>query len=357
MGLFKDMLGSEESLFRDPIPLDYDYLPKLVPYREIQQKQVALCMKPLFAQRNGRNIFVHGPPGVGKTVAIKHLLKELEEETDDIVPIFINCWQKNTTYKMVLEVCEALNFKFTQNKKTDELLRISKDMLNKKSAVFVLDEIDKLEDVNFIYNILEDIYRKSIVIIGNYKEWLVNLDQRVKSRLTAELLAFEPYTKEETQGILAERLKFAFVEGVWEDDAFFMVVDKACAMKDIRKGLYLMKEAGNCAEEQASKKIVKEHVEKAIKKLDEFSVKKKDELQDDTKFILEIVKKYPGKKMGDLFKAYQDHGGGASYKTFQRTIAKLADGKFVQVKKLSGGTQGTTTIVRPTGSLVTLDDF
>ena len=57
--MFSSMLGSEESLFRDPIPLDYDYMPKLVPYREKQQQQIALCIKPLLAERNGRNILIH----------------------------------------------------------------------------------------------------------------------------------------------------------------------------------------------------------------------------------------------------------------------------------------------------------
>ena len=59
MSMFSSMLGSEESLFRDPIPLDYDYMPKLVPYREKQQQQIALCIKPLLAERNGRNILIH----------------------------------------------------------------------------------------------------------------------------------------------------------------------------------------------------------------------------------------------------------------------------------------------------------
>ena len=60
MGMFKDMLGSEESLFRDSVALDYDYLPKILKYREQEQRHFATCIKPLLANRNGRNLFVSG---------------------------------------------------------------------------------------------------------------------------------------------------------------------------------------------------------------------------------------------------------------------------------------------------------
>ena len=91
MGLFKNLLKSDESLFRDTIPLDFDYMPKLVPFRTAQQRQFALAIKPLLQEHTGRNLFVYGAPGVGKTVACKHVLKELEEEiveefVEEIIP-------------------------------------------------------------------------------------------------------------------------------------------------------------------------------------------------------------------------------------------------------------------------------
>ena len=91
MGLFENMLGDKESVFRDSVALDYDYVPKLVPFREKEQQHMASCIKPLFQKRNGRNLLIVGKPGVGKTVACKHVLRELEEETDEIFPIYINC--------------------------------------------------------------------------------------------------------------------------------------------------------------------------------------------------------------------------------------------------------------------------
>ena len=115
--------------------------------------------------------------------------------------------------------------------------------------------------------------------------------------------------------------------------------------KDIRCGLYLLKEAANSAEERASKKVELVDVGSAVKKLDEFNIKDPEELADDTKFVLDIVKKHSGEKIGDLFKKYQEEGGKRVYKSFQRKIKNLEDGKFVSVSKVTGA-GGNTSIVK-----------
>ena len=356
MGMFKDILGSDESLFRNTVALDYDYIPKLVPYRENEQKTIANCIKPLFQKSNGRNVLVYGPPGVGKTVATKHILTELEEETDEIKPIFINCWQKNSSYKVLTEICDQMGYMFTHNKKTDELFSAVKKMVNKDSAVFVFDEADKLEDLDVIYFILEEIFRKSIILITNHKEIVLEFDERIKSRLMAQTLEFKKYNEIETRGILKERLGFAFVPGVWDNDAFEIAAKKTSQISDIRSGLYILKEAGHSAEDRSSQKITKEDVNAAIKRLDEFTIKKKESLEDESRFILKIIKDNSNTKIGELYKIYQKEGGKAVYKTFQRKIAKLSDNKFVHLEKSGGGAEGNTTIVTFSGNK-TLDEY
>jgi len=345
MSLFDNVLGDKESVFRDPIALDYDYIPKLVPYREKEQFQMADCIKPLFQKRNGRNLLIIGRPGVGKTVACKHVIRELEEKTDDIMPIYINCWQKNTTFKIILEMCNSIGFRFTQNKKTNELFNIVKQELNKKSVVFVFDEIDKAEDFDFLYTILEEIYRKSVILISSDKQWGINLDERIRSRLIPETIEFNHYKENEVRGILKQRCKYAFVADVLEESAFESIVSKIVNLRDLRSGLYLLREAGNAAEEKASKTITQTHVETAIQKLDKFSIKNSDDLEDETKFILDLVKKNPEVKIGELFKNYEKRGGKSVYKTFKRKIVKLQEGGFVTVKTITGGTKGSTSII------------
>lgn len=339
------MLKDSESIFADPIALDYDYVPKLMPYREKEQFAIATCIKPLFSHRNGKNVFVYGKPGIGKTLAIKHIIQELEDETDDIYPIYVNCWQKNTTYKVLLEVCDQLGYKFTQNKKTEELFKIVQDIVNKKSAVFVFDEVDKSEELDVLYTLVEGIYRKTIIMITNFKSWMDNLDMRVKSRLTPELIEFAPYNQKETEGILRNRMQYAFQKEVWDENAFAKVVQKSADLQDIRSGLYIMKEAGNTAEERSSRLIEVNDVDLAIKKLDEFSIKKSTDLDDESQKILEIARANSGQKIGELFKIYETSGGSMTYKTFQRKIEKLSKGKFITTEKIAGGKEGKTTMI------------
>ncbi len=345
MSLFKDMLKSEESLFLNESALDFEFLPKLLPYRENEQHHFASCIAPLLQGRNGRNLFVYGTPGIGKTAAMRFVFRDLENETEDVVPIYVNCWQKNTTFKILIDICDQLGYKLTHNKRTEELFEVIKQIVNKKSAVFAFDEIDKVEDYDFLYNILEEIFKKSVFLITNHKDWLLELDQRIKSRLLPEVVEFRKYNLAETRGIMKQRLDFAFAKDCWEDVAFDAVVGRTFEVEDLRSGLYLMRESGLIAESKSSKKVTLDHVKAAVAKMEQFSVKPKDELDDDANFILEIVRKNSGKKIGDLFKIYQQDGGQSVYKTFQRKIRRLSDGKFISIQLIKGGADGTTSLI------------
>jgi len=357
MSQYWDMLGSGESLFKNEDALDFEFLPKIIQYRENEQQYVRDCIMPLIHKRNGKNLFISGAPGIGKTAAIRHVLNSLEDEdVEDVIPVYINCWQKNTSFKIVLEICDQIGYRLTHNKKTDELFRIIKQHLNKKAVVFAFDEVDKVEDLDFLYNILEEIYKKSIFIITNFKDWVTNLDMRIRSRIMLEHLEFRPYNQEETLGIIKQRIGYAFIDGAWEADAIEEVSKKTFEMHDLRTGLHLLRQAGLVAEAGSLKKITSAHVAKVIEKSDDFSIKKSDDLEEETRRILGIIKNNPDKKIGDLFRIYQDEGGKAQYKTFQRKIKKLEQNKFISAERIVGGAKGSTTIINAS-STKKLTDF
>jgi cell division control protein 6 len=330
MGLFDETLKGEESLFLNPIVLDYDYQPKLVPFRENNQQHIASCIKPLFQERNGKNIFIFGKPGVGKTVSTRHVLNELSEKTEDIIPVYVNCWKKDTAYKIALSICEKLDYKWTHNKKTDELLKVIRSILNKKSAVFCLDEADKLQDQEIIYNLLEDIYRKTIVLITNERNWLNKLDERIRSRLLPEILEFRSYNHNQTKEILKQRSKFAFAPNVLGESALSIIADKSFKLGDIRTGLFLLKEAADIAETQSSKSIEENHAKLAILKLDSFKVKGSADLKKDEKEILDLIKQDSGKTIKEIYDSYRDKYKG-SYSTFYRKVDTLKKNKIIEV--------------------------
>jgi len=134
MGVFDNILSGNESLFINEIALDFDYLPKEIRFRENEQKYISECIRPLFNKRNGRNLFVYGVQGIGKSASIKAILRELEEKTDDIYPIYINCWKFDTSFKVICEICSQIGYKWTHNKRTEELIDSCCSLLNDLEA-------------------------------------------------------------------------------------------------------------------------------------------------------------------------------------------------------------------------------
>ncbi len=346
MPLFKDLLKSGETLFRDTVVLGYDFQPKLIPYREPEQMKFALVIRPLLQGHNGRNLFVHGPPGVGKTTACKHVLRELEEETETITTFYINCWKENTTFKIFSKMCEELGHKFLLQQKTSDLFTLIKEKLNKTemATVFVFDEIDKLEDFNFLYTILEDIYRKSVILITNYRDSYSELDERIRSRLAPEFVFFRQYNETEIAGILKQRREYAFVQGCWNEEAFKEIVERCTETNDVRVGLYLMREAGTIAEERSSRSINTTHVAEAITKVDDFHIKPTEGLDAEMQLILNLVRDHSGKKIGEVYSMYAETGGDMSYKSFHRRMMKLEENRFISTEKISGK-EGNSTLV------------
>jgi len=218
--------------------------------------------------RNGTNLIITGAVGIGKTACTRFILRMLMEETDNIMPIYVNCWKRDTSPKIINDIADQMGIKTTEKISSDELFDLLIDKFNKyDGVVFAFDEIDKVNDFDFLYRIVEDVPRKTIFLITNASEWLAKVDRRLMSRLTPDRIEFKPYKFEEIRGILYERQKYAFAPNAWDYDAFENVIRKTFTEKDIRTGLFLMKTSGEIAESRNAIKIGLDDVNKAMQKL------------------------------------------------------------------------------------------
>ena len=255
-------------IFTNPSVLDQTFLPRLLPYRESQHKYLAECIKPMTEQRAGTNLLITGSPGIGKTASVRYIMRKLLEETDDVMPIYINCWKRDTTPKIVKEMATMLGIKFFERVSSDELFDIIINKLSKyKGTAFAFDEIDRVQDYDFLYRIAEDVKLKTVFMITNISEWIIKMDPRLMSRLMLEKQQFKPYAFEEIRGILREREKHAFKPDSWEYDAFEKVIKKCHDMKDVRVGLFLLKRSAELAENRAADKIEEQDVDSALGKI------------------------------------------------------------------------------------------
>ena len=344
-----DFLGSEQTIFSNPNALDQDFIPKLLPHREEQQQFLATAIKPIIQNRSGMSVIAHGPSGVGKTASTRRILMDLEElpEADSVAKVFINCWKANTTYKIMSEIANQLGFRFTHNLKTNEIIdRVIEKLEKRDGLVLVLDEADKADDYDFLYHILENISKKTLILLTNDNKWGSKLDFRITSRLTPELVEFKEYTLNETRDILSERVKYAFFQGVWEEKALGLLAHRAAEFKDIRFGIALLKLSGEIAEAESSKKITIAHVESAINKLPAFKIKSSADFNDTENFVMKICEEFSGKTTGELYKIYSERGGKKSEKTFKRILDALSKKGIITQRPTGEGFQGRSSIIK-----------
>ena len=335
--MFQDILHSSQSVFKNITVLDYDFQPDRIEYRENEQREIAKAVAPLIKGYPGKTLFVHGIPGIGKTTAVKQVMREVEAH--DVTTLYVNCWDDHSTHKVLAKLCYLLGNPFVQHKPTNELLLTLKSLC-KQPIVIVLDEIDKLEDTDVLYTLFESVPNKTIIMLTNYRSAYKKIDERVRSRLHTEFLEFKPYTREEVEGILKTRVSYAFNQPL---HILSSIVDTCHAVHDIRVGLYILREAGLSAENDNTLTITQEHVQCAISKVHEFYVKPVQQLDDELAMILNVVKQSSGQNIGNVYLVYQNQGGSQSYRSFQRKIAKLADGKFIRTEKGKG--RGNTTVL------------
>ena len=260
-------------------------------------------------------------------------MRDLKEKTDEIYPIYINCWKKDTSYKILLDICEQLDYKWTHNKRTDELIKVVSEIVNKKAVVIVLDEVDRVKELDILYTFSEDFLKKTIIMIANDPEWIVHLDERIKSRLNVEVLKFNRYKYSEIFDILKYRVDYAFSPDVVDNLVLELVSEKSFECEDVRKGIFLLRESGDIAESKGSRKILIEHCKRVIEKSEEFKIKKKEEFGLEEQKILDLVKENSGVTIKDLFELYS---GDISYRTFHRKIEELSKNNMISLGEKGG---------------------
>jgi len=309
---FFDVLGNEESIFRNEEVLDVDFLPNKLPGRENEINEIVYNIKPLFQQRKAINLFIFGNPGLGKTACIKFIFNKIEEESNEVRAFYVNCWENTTSYAIMNEISRIAGIPFPKKGVAFEFIinEMKRKLTNLNGYVFAFDEVDKVEKTDFLYTLFENFNRNAcFILITNHRDFLLKIEPRIKSRLQLNTLEFKPYTIAQIEAILRERIKFAFAPNTISEEAIKLCVEKTNESKDIRTGLFILFNAGKIAESSASRRITIEHIKKAIEKLPDFNKEILiEKLNEEEKKILEIIKENQGKLSGEIFRIYKKEG-------------------------------------------------
>lgn len=341
MNLF-DMEGEFDLIQREGV-LTYSHIPERVLYRDSEKATIASAIKPLLSDRKPDNLFIFGKPGLGKTLCTLSVLKQLQNYSNDVLPIYINCWDATREYQVITEIAKQVGYVFFQGKSSEEIFQeIAKRIKKCKGACFVFDEVDKVKEFGFLYRILHDLEDKaSIVIITNDREFLFNIEPRILSRLTISELPFKPYRREEIREILQERIKLAFKSGILSELMLNRIAYETHKSEDIRVGLFLLLNAGKIAENNNHEKILKEDVDEAFSRLAQFKIKTSlSKLGPDEQLLIKIVSENEGLVSGELYEKYSQNEGKLTMRSFRRMLARLERLELLSLENTSKGFRG-----------------
>jgi cell division control protein 6 len=301
----KRLLMWDETLFRDPMVFEIDFVPDEFLFREEQITDLAFQIQP--GLRGGRplNSLCRGPPGTGKTTTVRKLFEEIEGNTKKIVPVHINCQIDNTRFAILAKIYKRLAGHLPQASGTsfkqvyDAVCRL----LLKDDLVLIvcLDDANYLLYENEINNVLypllraHEVYetiRVSAIVI--FSDMDINpetaFDARVASVFRPTEVFFSPYTAAEVEAILRMRVVQGFYPGVVSDEVLHLVVDQTMRAGDLRVGIDLLKRAGLLAERDARKSVVPDDVSQAYEVSQRFHLTSLvRSLKDDEKIVLSVI--------------------------------------------------------------------
>jgi cell division control protein 6 len=323
--------------------LNFEYVPKQLPHREGQVEEIASSIKPMLGGAKGTNLFITGAPGIGKTASLKWVLRELGEHTDEVIPLYVNCWSNRTKFFIFQDMANHLKLSFTAGKSADHLLQQIEYKLKGKSAIFVFDEIDKVEDNDFLYQILEKFPRSTVFLASNMSDYTINMDPRIKSRLTIRTISFKPYSLLEVTDILRSRVKLSLKEDSIDPSLLKQIANITYNKGDLRVGLFMLREAARNAENNQHKAITEADIKPIISQLENTKIGEEEKLNSDEKKIIESIKEHNGGVAGAVYDSYKKKGGELSYRSFKRYVTRLETLGLTKTEETGAGFKGKST--------------
>ena len=277
--IFENLL-KESSIFANRDALSPHYMPSNLLFREKQIDSIVKYLTPSLRGERGRNLFIYGKTGTGKTSCMKYVIEKIKELPTIKAKIsYINCRIYNSRYRVLSKIVNDHLPSYA--KRGYGIVDIYERIINwieedGKILIVVLDEIDVVKDLDdLIYTLTRansDIKNGGVTIVGisNKISFKEELDPRSISTLYENELVFPPYNSTELAAILNQRAEISFKPGVIDDSSIKLAAAIAAKESgDARLALKILSKAGEIAEEKGLSKVTAEEINEAAKSADE----------------------------------------------------------------------------------------
>ncbi|MFH1256933.1 MAG: AAA family ATPase [Candidatus Diapherotrites archaeon] len=353
--LFARAGKKDKLVFRDERFLYPEFVPERLPFRDSEIDSLVFALNPVTKGGKPQNVFVCGPTGVGKTVAVKFVLKQLEEFSDRAKASYFNCFEFNSRHSILSGIANLLGAAVPRRGiATDEIYTKMVELLKKSSftPIAVLDEADQLpreELSSLLYDLLrvteQQKNRIGVVLVSNDEAFTAKLDARVKSSLSPETISFSSYSPQQLKQILAERCEFAFQKNALAADVVSVAAAHSAKLGgDARIAIESLLRAGREAEKENSQTVQLKHLHKAFESVDSASsLKSLKFLSEEEKLLLSIVASKHSIDSGEIYSLYKKK---AKSPLSERRLRDLMNGieqkRLVKSELLDLGNKGKT---------------
>ncbi|MEM0149393.1 MAG: AAA family ATPase [Candidatus Micrarchaeaceae archaeon] len=270
-----DML-KESTIFANREVLSPHYIPKKLIYREKEIDSIERALAPSLKGEKGRNLFIYGKTGTGKTSCTRYVIEEVKNIPNTKAKItYVNCRIYNSRYRVLNKIVN--DHLPTYAKRGYGAVDLYEKLTSwieedSKILVVVLDEIDMVKDLDdLIYTLTRinsDIKAGGVTIIGisNKVSFKEDLDPRSLSTLYENELVFSQYYANELYAILKERAEEGFKLHAVDDDILHYIAATAAKEEgDARIALKILTSAGEIAEREGKDRITMDETEEAKK--------------------------------------------------------------------------------------------
>ena len=261
---------SDQTLFRDPAIFETTHLPEVFNYRDTQMNDLAFALFPAMRGFSPLNTVLRGPPGTGKTTAVRRIFAEVQEVTQRVVPVLVSCQTERAPNMIYSQIFLAIfgHMPPRSGVANERILeKIARRLIERKAVLVVcLDDAHYLIPDGTLNRVLSAILRMYEAWPGTHTgvfltvsdlatDFSRSLNPATLSVLHAANVYFMPYGAAEIREILLDRIRMGLYPGVVPPAALDYLVERTYACGDLRMGLDLVKRAATTAEQEARTEV------------------------------------------------------------------------------------------------------